>query len=562
MGLRLFLIILSTSVLSYFLQQDQEERENVTVEGDSLSQVTPGDSLAKQGHPVLFEKDTLYVIYKPIGPFTAEDRAANTNRKLEALYKAEVIDSSDFSLEKAADLINIRYKDEILASVTNEDAEKMSSTKEQLAAEYLQHFKEAAIANLKEERWLKELTRIALLLLTIVAFFFAIKFLNKGFNYLIEKSVQSRAKFIKGLKIKDYELISVKREQLIILQVLKVLKWVIIVFLISLTLPTLFSIFPATESLAHTIFYYLLNPVKKFGSAVISYLPNLFTIVVVIVITRYILKFLYFLSREVERGKLEIPGFFPDWARPTFNLLRVVIFAFAFIVIFPYLPGSDSPVFQGVSVFLGLLISLGSSTAIGNIIAGLVITYMRAFKIGDRVKIGETTGDVIEKTMLVTRVRTIKNEEVSIPNSSILIGSTINYSANASEVGLVVHSTVTIGYDVPWRKVHELLIAAALETELIKKEPTPFVFQTSLDDYSVSYQINAYTDQPGMIARIKSDLHQHIQDAFNKANIEILSPGYTSVRDGNRSTTPEENLPKDYKKPGFDVNVGKPDKGE
>nr|WP_243431648.1 mechanosensitive ion channel family protein [Algoriphagus lutimaris] len=268
-------------------------------------------------------------------------------------------------------------------------------------------------------------------------------------------------------------------------------------------------------------------------------------IIVVVIITYYIGQFVNFISGEIGRGNLSIPGFYPEWAKPTFNLVKIIIYAFAFIVIFPYLPGSDSPAFQGVSVFLGLLISLGSSSAISNIIAGLVIIYMRAFKIGDRVKIGDTTGDVIEKTMLVTRLRTIKNEEVTIPNSAILNGNTINYTVEENSSGLILHSTVTIGYDVPWRKVHELLIGAALKVDTIIKEPKPFVLQTSLDDFYVSYQINAYTIETKKAAKSYSDLHASIQDAFTEAGVEIMSPHYRANREGNDLTIPPKYIPEE-----------------
>jgi small-conductance mechanosensitive channel len=211
-----------------------------------------------------------------------------------------------------------------------------------------------------------------------------------------------------------------------------------------------------------------------------------------------------------------------------------------FVVIFPYLPGSSSPVFQGVSVFLGILISLGSSSAISNAVAGLVITYMRPFRIGDRIRIGEVTGDVIEKSLLVTRVKTIKNEEITIPNSQVLTSHTVNYSMANDNEGLIIHTTVTIGYDAPWRQVHELLISAAMKTGGISREPAPFVFQTALNDFYVAYQINAYTKEPSRMAVILSDLHKNIQDAFNDAGVEIMSPHYRSVRDGNTTAIPPE----------------------
>lgn len=338
-------------------------------------------------------------------------------------------------------------------------------------------------------------------------------------------------------------------------------KILLLIILLYLSLPIIFSIFPATKGIATTLLAYITSPLKSLLFGFISYLDELFTILVVVFITYYIIKAINFISTEVERGTLSISGFYPEWAKPTFNLVKIIIVAFSFIIIFPNLPGSDSPAFQGVSVFLGLLISLGSSSAISNIIAGLVIIYMRAFKLGDRVKIGDTTGDVIEKTMLVTRLRTIKNEEVTIPNAFILAGKTINYSVEANGPGLILHSTVTIGYDVPWKQVHKLLIDAALKTDRVLKEPSPFVLQTSLDDFYVSYQINVYTVNPEKAAVIYSDLHAFIQDAFNEAGVEIMSPHYRADRDGNQITIPPTYLPEGKISPSKTTRE-KPDKTE
>ena len=202
---------------------------------------------------------------------------------------------------------------------------------------------------------------------------------------------------------------------------------------------------------------------------------------------------------------------------------------------------------------MGVLFTFGSAGALGNVVAGLVLTYMRAFKIGDRVTIGEVTGDVIEKTLLVTRLRTIQNEIVSVPNSTVMNNHTVNFSSDATTNGLILHTTVTIGYDAPWRQVHQLLIDAALSTQLIESEPAPYVLQTSLDDYYVSYRINAYTKMPNQQAKIYSQLHQNIQDKFNEAGVEIMSPHYNALRDGNATTIPAENLPKDYKTPSFNI---------
>jgi small-conductance mechanosensitive channel len=263
---------------------------------------------------------------------------------------------------------------------------------------------------------------------------------------------------------------------------------------------------------------------------ILNFIPNLFAIIIIFTLTRYFVKFLGALFAEIEKGKLNVDGFYPEWIKPTYNILRIVIYAFMFIIIFPYLPGSDSPVFQGVSVFFGLLLSLGSTSAISNLVAGLVITYMRPFQIGDRVQIGDILGEVTEKNLLVTRLRTSKNEDVTVPNSNILSTKNMNFSTSSKNLGLILHTEVTIGYDIPWKQVHELLINAAEKTNDVLKVKPPFVLQTNLSDFYVSYELNAYTNQPKKMAGIYSDLHQHIQDEFNKAGIEILSPHYEQYR--------------------------------
>ncbi|MEG2819890.1 MAG: mechanosensitive ion channel family protein, partial [Muribaculaceae bacterium] len=258
----------------------------------------------------------------------------------------------------------------------------------------------------------------------------------------------------------------------------------------------------------------------------------------------YIIKGIKYLASEIETEHLKISGFYPDWAQPSFQIIRFLMYAFMIAMIYPYLPGSKSGVFQGISIFVGLIVSLGSSTVIGNIIAGMVITYMRPFKIGDRIKLNDTTGNVIEKTPFVTRLRTPKNELVTIPNSFIMSSHTVNYSASARNFGLIIHTEVTIGYDAKWRQVHQLLIDAALSTKDVNKEPLPFVLETALSDNYPVYQINAYISDADKLAIISSDLHQNIQDKFNEAGVEIMSPHYYSHRNGNESTIPKEDTPK------------------
>jgi small-conductance mechanosensitive channel len=318
-------------------------------------------------------------------------------------------------------------------------------------------------------------------------------------------------------------------------------------------IPFVLSFFPWTRGYTARLFKYIATPFVSIGNAVGNYLPNLFFIAVIAGVTYFVIRFTRLFFAEIGKGTIAFPGFYPDWADPTFKIVRFLIIAFALIVAFPYLPGSDSPVFKGVSIFFGVLFSLGSTSAVANVVSGVILTYTRGFKIGDRVKIADTIGDVTEKTLLVTRIRTIKNVDITIPNAMVLGCHITNFSSSVREYGLILHTSVTIGYDAPWRKVHELLISAALATEHILELPAPFVLQTALDDFYVTYELNAYTDAPLRMATIYSCLHQNIQDSFNEAGVEIMSPHYYQIRDGNQKAIPDKYLSPGYKPRGLRI---------
>ena len=314
-------------------------------------------------------------------------------------------------------------------------------------------------------------------------------------------------------------------------------------------------LFPATAGISAAVVAGVYEAFARIGEGVVAYLPNLAVLLLVLLATRGLIWAARALARSLESGTVTIQRFHREWAEPTYELIRILLIMFGLVVAFPYLPGGDSPALKGASIFIGVLVSLGSGSAMGNVIAGVILTYMRPFRTGDRVKIADSVGDVIEKTLLITRIRTIKNVEVIVPNSAVLGAHIVNYSANAADRGLIVNTTVTIGYDAPWRKVHELLIAAALKTSYILPEPRPFVFQTSLNDFHVSYEINAFTAEANMMAAIYSELHRNIQEEFNAGGVEIMSPTYLSVRDGNTVTIPQAHRPADYVPPSFRVNT-------
>ncbi|MEZ5015987.1 MAG: mechanosensitive ion channel family protein [Flavipsychrobacter sp.] len=531
-------------------------------EKDALAQkIRRIDSLKQfvTGFPISPFTDTICYVYAKLGPFSPQARAHNVEERIKELEDDVLFNIDSLKVYESEQTVDLLYNDVIVLSITDRDALWMGESTVGLANKY----REAIIKSVKAHRKATSvqtlLKEIGLAILVVIFVVVLIKYINKFYKWVLLKIYKGRHTWVKGVRIRNYELFTAQSQIGAMKFAINAIRWLVIAILIYLMLPVLFSIFPWTKNVAGTLFGYVLDPLKKIFSGIWNYLPDLFTVIVIWIVFRYVNKGVKFLRDEVRSGALNLPGFYPDWATPTYQIIRILLFAFMIIVMFPYLPGSDSPAFQGVSVFLGVLFTFGSSGSLSNIVAGLVLTYMRAFKIGDRVKIGEVMGDIIEKTLLVTRVRTIKNEDITIPNSTVMNSHTINYTSASKRYGLIVHSTVTIGYDVPWRKVHELLINAAADTELIQQYPKPFVLQTSLDDYYVSYQINAYTKQPGKQAVIYSSLHQNIQDKFNEAGVEIMSPHYQTLRDGNATTIPSDYLPDDYVPPPFNVKTDKKD---
>ncbi|MDR2376220.1 MAG: mechanosensitive ion channel [Treponema sp.] len=346
------------------------------------------------------------------------------------------------------------------------------------------------------------------------------------FRFITKKTVDYLGTRLKPFTIKKLKILNTRQILQLVVFGIKIVKYIFTILQLLFTIPLIFSLFPLTRDLASTLFGYILTPFKNIVFGAVAYIPNLITIAVIVVVTRYVLQGLKFFAVQVEKGKLAIPGFYADWANPTFNILRVLLYAFTVAIIYPYLPGSDSRIFQGVSVLVGIIFSLGSSSAIGNLVAGLVVTYMRPFKIGDRIKINDVTGFVVEKTLMVIRLKTHKNEYVTFPNLIILNSSIVNYhtSSDEDEEGLILHTTVTFGYSTPWQTVHEILINAALSTSHILENPRPFVLQTALDDFYANYQINCYSKDVDLVPGIYSELYQNIQNGFHAAGLDMTVP--------------------------------------
>lgn len=401
---------------------------------------------------------------------------------------------------------------------------------------------------LVQENWLIGLAAVAVL--TLLAW------TGGGIIRWIFRRLDARVASWKGTRLRAVqwqrqELLSADDVTRIGRGAVNALKYLAYLWLALTYLNFVFLALPFTREIGAGLFGYVVGVLGGMAREIVAYVPSLGFLIILFFVAKYAVKSVGLIFTGIAGNRIHISGFHPDWASPTFKLFRLIIWAFALVVAVPYLPGSGSSAFQGVSIFFGVLLSLGGSGAVANAVSGTVLTYMNAFKIGDQVKIADAVGEVVEKTIFVTRVRTWKNVEIAIPNSMVMTHHIINYSARARITGVILHTSVTIGYDVPWRQVHELLVAAARETEGIEADPEPFVLQTSLHDYYVAYELNAVTKAPERMAALYSDLHQHIQDKFHEAGIEIASPHLTAVRDGNTVNVPKEHLPKDYRPAAF-----------
>ena len=322
----------------------------------------------------------------------------------------------------------------------------------------------------------------------------------------------------------------------------QLLHWSLLLLLSYLLIPLLLGLFPPTQLIAAGLRQHLQGLVLSFLGGVVQAIPNVLSIVVISLITVLAIRGSNAWFRALESGRVRLPGFYPEWAQPTARLVAIVLTLAGLVAAFPYIPGSDSKVFQGAGLLVGVLATLGSSAIASNVISGLMLIYTRAFREGDRVEINGVLGVVQDRALLVTRLQTPRNELVSIPNATVIGASVVNFSFSRREIQqpVALATTITIGYDVPWRQVHELMLNAARSVDGITDEVEPFVLQTSLNDYHISYELNAFVRDAASYRQTLSAVLAALQDQFAAADVEILSPGYHAIRNGNRSTVPPQ----------------------
>ncbi len=475
--------------------------------------------------PVMLDGRVLFSI-RGISAYPAAERAATISSRLKSLADEANASSESLSIVQTDSHTAIKLGDQIVMGVYDLDATFEGVNPETLAQVYKTKIATALRSyhsDREPRRLLKNTGYASIGGLLVLALALVIRRLSRRLEARMETRYRKK---IQDIRIQSLQILQAERLWSTLRGSFRTLRHLSILVIFLLYVDLVLSLYPWTRPITEQGVALLLDPLRTIAMGIVQALPDLIFIAILILVIRYFLKLARLLFSGIEHGTIQVSGFESDWAAPTYKIVRLLVVAFGVVVAYPYIPGADSAAFKGVSVFLGIVFSLGSSSTISNIIAGYTMTYRRAFKVGDRVQIGDVIGEVAEVRLQVTHVRSLKNEEVIIPNSWILNSHVINYSSLARRHGLILHTTVGIGYETPWRQVESMLLLAAERTTGILLDPAPFVLQKSLGDFCVTYELNVYSDSPKDSPKLYTELHRNILDVFNEYGVQIMTPAY------------------------------------
>lgn len=485
------------------------------------------DSTSTQGSVAAVEIDGNKLFYvRGISSFTAANRARIVAERIISLAETKSFIPDSIQIMEEGDRNVLSGNGIVIVRLFDFDAE-IEGVSRQLLAEIVKQNITNAINSYRYERSsnliIKRLIYAAIATVVLILILFLFRFLSRRFDIFLEAKVRSR---IEVLESQSHRIIQAKQLWTALRGFTRTIKVILTILLLIFYFEFVLEIFPITKPIAAEVFSLLIKPFGVMGEAILSEIPNIAFLVILIFVVRYFIKIIKLFFNGISQETIVLANFDSDWGWPTYKIVRFIIIVFAIVIAYPYIPGSDSDAFKGISVLLGIMFSIGSSSFISNIVAGYSLTYRRAFKLGDWIKIENNFGEVIDIKPFVTRIRSLKNEEIIIPNSNLINSQVINYSSLSKKNGIILHTTVGIGYETPWRLVEEMLKTAADLTEGLLKDPPPFVMQKSLGDFAVLYEINAYCNEPSIMMKIYSSLHRNILDIFNENNVQIMTPAY------------------------------------
>lgn len=490
-----------------FAQKEADKEENYT-----RAQVT-------------FDGYNLFTV-RGVASFPAVDRARVISERVELAAKDRSLSPDSIKIIRGIPYDEITLGNILLLRVFDSDAQLENVGRESFSAGVKFRIIKALYAYRYERSFNVVLKNIILSVAAIavsIILLLLIRFFTRRINEVLERRLKERFEKIES---KSFHLIRSNQILVTLSGFTRTVKYILILIIVFSAAQYILGLFPWTRFISVPLIALFVKPFSDFGRALLNFIPNFAFLTVIFFITKYLLKITKLLFQGLGQGTISIRGFDAEWAPTTYKIARLLLIVFAVIIAYPYIPGSESEAFKGISLFIGILFSLGSTSVIGNLIAGYTMTYRKTFKIGDVIQIENNTGEVVDIKLFITRIRTYKNEEVIIPNSVVLNTNVINYSTHASGKGLILHTTVGIGYETSWRLVESMLKLAADRTQRIEKEPPPYVLQKALGDFAVTYEINAYTKDPLNRLKTYAEMHQHILDIFNENNVQIMTPAY------------------------------------
>ena len=492
---------------------------------DSISIYDNNKSLRGSTAAVKIDDNILFYV-RGTTSFPAEERARIIVEKIITLAHDKSFNSNSLKIIEEEDRHIIIANDNFIVRLFNADAE-IEGVSRDILAETVKMKIAKAINSYRYERssglLIKRIIVASIATLVFILLLFLLRFASRRFDKLLEAKLKAR---LEALESQSHSIIQSKQLWTGLRGLTNSIKVILTILLIIGYVNFVLGIFPLTKPIATQIFSLIIEPLGVIGGSILASLPNIAFLVVLFFVVRYLIKLIKLFFKGLSQETIVLANFDSDWSWPTFKIVRFLIIVFAIVVAYPYIPGSDSDAFKGISVLLGIMFSIGSSSFISNIVAGYSLTYRRAFKLGDMIRVGDDFGEVIDIKPFVTRIRSPKNEEVIIPNSNLINTQVINYSTLAKKNGLILHTTVGIGYETPWRLTEEMLKTAADRTEGLLKDPPPFVVQKSLGDFAILYEINAYFQDPPRMMKLYTALHQNILDIFNENHVQIMTPAY------------------------------------
>jgi small-conductance mechanosensitive channel len=511
--------------LAALVAQDAGAATTATRGNVSATDPSGIDAVEYERAPVTLDGQLLFQV-RGLPAYPAAERARVIRKRIEDVAADRSVAIDSLRVVGMEDRTRVMASDSLVVGFVDADSAVEGVSRELLAERVLINIK-VAIASYRNERSPRVLlinTAYALGATGLLAIvLLVVRRIFRKLDAVAERRFKSR---IEAFEAQSHKIVQARQLTNALFGILKGLHLSTLWILGYLYLHFVLFLYPWTRPLAARLFAMLLEPVQAMGLGLIESLPGIAFVAVVAIVTRYVLRLTRLYFESVDRGTVTLARFDREWALPTYKIARLLIIAFAVVVAYPYIPGSSSEAFKGVSIFLGLVVSLGSSSVIANMMAGYAMIYRRAFKVGDRISIENVTGDVTERRLMVTHLRTVKNEEIVVPNSTIINSNIINYSTLAASRGLILHTTVGIGYETPWRQVEEMLRLAAERTTGLLKEPAPFILQKTLGDFAVTYELNAYCDNAQAMARLYTAMHQNILDIFNEHGVQIMTPAY------------------------------------